>query len=205
MGGLGKDTNKTGQPTWYNGENSSDTDDNTETMPAANFDGYIQVPGQSRFGPKSNNPAVNCYGYILMNLGIEPNDGNYDIQPGQLSENKEGDHAHVVVFGALTNKDLETITDFMIRDFEKSGKDVRIISSYKDAKADETVIALKNKDFVLNPDYHCAILLDDGSWADKQGTGNDSRKGAIKDPDKDWGKWWNRYSSETVYLAISEN
>lgn len=206
LDGLGKNTNSNGRNTWYNGENSNSTtnDDGEETSYDVKPNGYIQVPGQSSFGPKSKNPAVNCYGYILMNLGIQPSDGNYDIQPGQLSENGIAyDHAHAMVLNRLENTDLGTITNFVIRDFEKAGRDVRIINSYEDANKNEIVIALKNKDTVLNPDYHFAILLDDGTWADKQGTRKDSRQGAIKNPDETWEGWLNRYNTETVYFAIS--
>lgn len=140
-----------------------------------------------------------------MYLGIQPDDGNYDIHPGQLSEKTDKtDHAHLIVNNEVTNTDLDSITNFIIRDLENTGKSVRIISSYKDAQSDETVVALKNRDSFINLDYHCAILLDDGTWADKQGTGHDSRQGFIKNPDGVWGEWWKSYNSKTIYLAISE-
>ncbi len=207
LSGLGKDTNETGQSTWYNGGNPSTAanDDDAQTSVDGNSNGYIQVPGQTIFGQNSNNPAVNCYGYVLMNLGIQPSDGNYDTQPGQLSETKDGDHAYVVVGDEPQNTDIESITNYIVRDMEQTGNSVRVIESYDEATEEERVVALKTtKPFIFGVnDYHCAILLPDGSWADKQGTSKDSRQGAITNPDEDWGAWWNRYNSETIYIAIS--
>jgi len=205
---IGKPTSDVGQDAWYNGENShaADKNDGAETSLDVKSNGYIQVPGQSRFGPKSDNPAVNCYGYILMNLGIQPSDGNYDIQPGQLSDNgNKNDHALNDMFGEQANYDISSVSAFMIRDFEQAGKAIRKIDSYQDAIKGENVIALKTLDPLFGMrDYHFAILLPDGSWADKQGTQNDSRQRAIQNPDESWGNWWQRYDSETYYFAISQ-
>jgi len=140
-----------------------------------------------------------------MNLGIQPSDGNYDIQPGQLSEKIIGDHAHVVTANGPQNTDITSIKNYIIRDVEQAGKNVRIVDSYKDANDDETVVALKTAHpFIGTIDYHCLIQLEDGIWADKQGTQKDSRQGAITNPDEGWVGLLKNYNSETVYFAISE-
>lgn len=202
---LQENTNETGQGTWYNRENSEPAATNGNDGATSNKKAieYIQVPGQGNIGATSNNAAVNCYGYILMTLGIETTDGNYDVQPGMLSQTRQGDHAHAEVFNEVVNKDIEAITDFIIRDIEQTGRSAREISSYTDAADNEVVIAIKtNNPNSLMPDYHCAVLLPDGSWADKPGIGKDSRVGRIKEPDESWGNWWKKYDSETTYLAI---
>lgn len=206
LAGIGMSTNDAGRSAWYNGKNSATAAKQTAETKNADSGDYIQVPKQTAFGPKSNNPAVNCYGYVLMYLGIQPDDGNYDIQPGQLSDNGDkNDHALNEMFGEQANYDIASVSAYMVRDFEQAGKTVRKIDSYQDAIMGESVIALKT----LNPlfgmrDYHFAILLPDGTWADKQGTKNDSRQGAIQNPDESWGNWLQRYNSETYYFAVSQ-
>lgn len=202
-------TNEDGQDTWYNGEKTKPAteDDSTDTSPNSQSEDYIQVPGQSLIGPNRNVPAVNCYGYILMYLGIEPSDGSYDIQPGQLSAGYPNDHAHSVVFDQPENTDTESLIRYFVRDLEETGRDVRVVQSYEDANEEETIVALKNQNFIIGGEaYHFAIQLPDGSWADKRGTGNDSQQGAIKDPDEPWvGNWYQKtYDTETIYFAISQ-
>lgn len=203
---LQENTNEAGQNTWYNeGDSGASAKDSSDgSSPKNNPVKYIQVPGQGYIGASSNNAAVNCYGYILMTLGIETADGNYDVQPGMLSETRAGDHAYAEVFYDVVNKDIDTITDFIKRDFKKDGKSVREINSYTDATDNEVVVAIKttNQDSIA-PDYHCAVLLPDGSWADKPGIRSDSRVGVIKEPDNSWGNWLRKYDSKTVYVAIS--
>lgn len=199
-------TNETGRSTWYNGKNSATAAKQTAETKNAESGDYIQVPKQTAFGPKSNNPAVNCYGYVLMYLGIQPSDGNYDIQPGQLSDSKGGDYILDNGQDPPAAFYLKSVIDYTIRDIEQNGRNVRTIDSYEDAIDGEQVIALKTSDpkvFGMR-DYHYAILLPDGSWADKLGTRSDSRQGAIEDPDGPWGEWWKSYNSKTIYLAITE-
>lgn len=206
LAGIGMSTNDTGRSTWYNGKNSGTAAKQVGATKNAESGDYIQAPGQTAFGPKSNSPAVNCYGYILMNLGIEPRDGNYDIQPGQLSESISGDHVLDNGQDGPAEYYLEAVTAYTIRDVERSGRSVRIISSTEDANENEQILALKISDpkiFGMR-DYHFAILLPDGTWADKPGTRSDSRHGAIEDPDGQWGEWWRSYNSATIYLAVSE-
>lgn len=206
LAGIGANTNETGRSAWYNGKNSTTAAKQTAETKNAESGDYILVPKQTAFGPKSNNPAVNCYGYVLMYLGIQPSDGNYDIQPGQLSEKKDGDHAHVETPNGPLNTDITTIANYIIRDVEQAGENIRVIDSYKDANEDETVIALKttHPSFFGSLDYHCLVQLQAGTWADKQGTANDSRQGVLTNPDEDWVSSWKRYNSETIYFAISE-
>ncbi len=200
-------TNEDGQDTWYNGENfdSGTTDSEDNTPSDTSSQDFIFIPGHKTYGPKSNNPEVNCYGYILMYLGIEPSDGSYDIQPGQLSETIRGDHAYYENNSGRQNTDTATVVKYFVRDIAQTGRDIRMINSYEDATEEETVVALKNTKFFFGGDnYHFAIQLQNGSWADKLGPGNDSQQGAIENPDDPWGKWWMRYNSETIYFALSQ-
>ncbi len=207
LAGIGKNTKEDGQDTWYNDENSDAglTNEGTDTPSNSQSEDYIQVPGQSLIGPNRNVPAVNCYGYILMYLGIEPSDGSYDVQPGQLSETIRGDHAYYENTSGRQNTDTAAIVEYFVRDIEQTGRNIRVINSYEDAIEEETVVALKNTKFFFGGDnYHFAIQLQNGSWADKLGPGNDSQQGAIENPDEPWGKWWMRYNSETIYFALSQ-
>ncbi|MDP3447239.1 MAG: hypothetical protein Q8S22_04165, partial [Eubacteriales bacterium] len=188
-----KKASETEWDTEYTGGNPQQTsmDDTSGSTQNGSANDYIQVPGKALIGPGSNNPTINCYGYVLMNLGIQPSDGDYDIQPGMLSETRAGDHAHVVGNEIVLNNDLETIKDFVIRDFKQTGRTAREIDSYKNANEGEIVVALKTTHpFIGMEDYHCMVLLSDGTWADKLGTGGNSRNREIEDPDKSWGDWW---------------
>ncbi len=210
LDGLGKNTGETGQGTWYNGEDSqqSGSDDRPSATQNGSSNGYIQVPGKEMIGSGRNNPPVNCYGYVLMNLGIQPSDGNYDVQPGMLSETRVGDHAHAEGSDRALNTDTETIIEYIIRDIEKTGRDIRVIESREDAAEGEILVALKNDNFFFGGDqYHVAIQLPDGTWADKRGTGYESRQGEIDNPDGPWAaEWWKYvYDTETYYFAISES
>ncbi len=206
---LIKNAGETDWDTEYTGGHPQhDTsDDGSGSTHDGNANGFIQVPGIPIIGPGRDNPPVNCYGYVLMNLGIQPSNGNYDIQPGMLSETRVGDHAHADGSDRALNTDTESIINYIIRDIEKTGRDIRMIESKEDAAEGETLVALKNDNFFFGGDqYHVAIQLPDGTWADKRGTGNESRQGEIDNPDGPWvAEWWKYvYDTETYYFAISE-
>lgn len=209
LNNLTKNTSENDLDTEYTGGNPQQTP--SDDMPGSTQNGsaseYIQVPGTALIGTGSNNPRVNCYGYVLMNLGIQPSDGNYDIQPGMLSETSVGDHAHADGGDHALHTDTKSIIDYIIRDIEKTGKDIRMVESYNDAVEGETLVALKNDNFFIGGEsYHVAIRLPDGTWADKRGTGYESRQGEIDNPDGPWAaEWWKKvYNTETYYFAISE-
>jgi len=92
----------------------------------------------------------------------------------------------------------------IINDMKQSGGDARIIDSSADAEDSEIVIAVKTR-FLLQTDYQVAVLLPDGTWADKQGVGDDSTKGRIEDLDAPWPAGWLRrpYDSNTIYIAVT--
>jgi len=156
--------------------------------------GYIDIPGTSRHDPA----AVNCYGYALMYLGIEPKNGNYVIDPGDLSTGND-------YRNPKSNDDyVQKIADRVVNDMKQSRGDARIIGSYTDAEDGEIVVAVKTR-FLLFTDFHVAVLLPDGTWADKLGAGHDSAKGQIENPDDPWpANWWLRpYDSDTIYIAVT--
>jgi hypothetical protein len=157
--------------------------------------GYIDVPGTPFYDLAG---AVNCYGYALMYLGVEPKYGNYDLEPGDISFSNNHE------YGNNNDHRVQIIADRVIKDMKQSGGDARIIDSSADAKDGEIVIAVKTRFWVFG-DFHVAVLLPDGTWADKPGRGDASTKGRIEDPDGPWPAGWLRrpYDSNTIYIAVT--
>ncbi len=164
--------------------------------------GYIDVPGTPFY---DHTGGVNCYGYALMYLGIEPKNGDYIAQPGDLSTGSDFPAwNNEEAYGTNKNEYVQKIADRIVSDVKQSSGDARIIDSYTDAEDGEIVVAVKTK-FYVQPDYHVAVLLPDGTWADKMAKGHDSTKGRIENPDDSWSDGFLSfpYSSDTIYIAVT--
>jgi hypothetical protein len=157
--------------------------------------GFIDVPSTPFYDLVN---AVNCYGYALMYLGIEPKYGNYNLEPGDISFSNDG------VYGDNNDQYVQIVANRVIKDMKQSGGDARIINSTTDAEDGEIVVAVKTR-YILFNDFHIAVLLPDGTWADKQGTIHDSTKSRIENPDDDWPAGWlsRPYDSDTIYIAVA--
>lgn len=101
----------------------------------------------------------------------------------------------------------EEITEFVLRDMDALGKNVRVINSPEEAEANEYVVAMKTSTKLVPgtsiADFHFAVLLSDGTWADKAGD-SPSRWNVI---DGTWATWDTRgvkdyYNTESVYFAV---
>ena len=104
----------------------------------------------------------------------------------------------------------EEIAAFVMRDMNVLGKSVRIVDSPTDKTDNEYVVAMKTSDILLMPwgmaDYHFAVLLSDGTWADKQGQ-SASRWNKIDGTAATWDiDEWNKnyYNSESIYFAVEK-
>lgn len=100
---------------------------------------------------------------------------------------------------------------------EALGKNVRVIDSPEDAKGNEYVVAMKTSTECFpntqSADYHFAVLLKDGTWADKQGRAHSHQNlidgtaptwnwGIPKDGGNDY--VLDYYNKESVYFAVEE-
>ena len=125
------------------------------------------VAGCSKAQPPSDYREVksrrqNCYSYAFnLQKGVDPG----DYSTGKNSS----DYMYLT-------KDIYTVSeikDYVMRDMEALNKPVRVVSSPEDCGPNEYIVALKTSDRPVKgryqADYHFAVLLSDGTWADKPG------------------------------------
>ena len=146
---------------------------------------------------QDNSQRQNCYSYAF-DLPQAANPGDYSItkeDPSNMS-NKP----------AYTTKE---ITTFIQRDMKSLNKSVRVASSPSDKKSNEYIVAMKTSTILLNghADYHFAVQLSDGTWADKPGL-TPSRWNKINGNAVTWdlgegeSSVKNYYNTETVFFAV---
>lgn len=86
-------------------------------------------------------------------------------------------------------------------------KPVRVVDSLKDKLDNEYIVAMKTSTIVIPSigvaDYHFAVQLSDGSWADKPGQ-MPSRWNALDGTAIAWdlSNVKNYYNTETVFFAV---
>ena len=101
----------------------------------------------------------------------------------------------------------EEITMFVERDMNALDKSVRVVDSPNDKFENEYIVAMKTSTIIIPyigaADYHFAVQLSDGSWADKPGL-TPSRWNALDGTAIAWdlGSIKNYYNTETVYFAV---
>lgn len=127
----------------------------------------------------------------------------YAANPGDYSISGNSDYM-------FKNKNIytpEEITRFIQRDMNALNKSVRIVNSPNDKLDNEYIVAMKTSTFVIPAigvaDYHFAVQLNDGSWADKPGK-KPSRWNAMDGTAVAWDldNIKNYYNTETVYFAV---
>jgi hypothetical protein len=102
----------------------------------------------------------------------------------------------------------EEITEFVKRDMDTLGKNVRVVQSPSDKLDDEYIVAMRTATRVYPltglVDYHFAVQLSDGSWADKPGP-KPSRWNVLDGPTIAWDLdgWRNYYDIGPVYFAVT--
>ena len=110
---------------------------------------------------QENSINHNCYSYAF-NLPHSANPGDYSA-----SDNSE------YMFNDKNIYSPEEITEFIQRDMAFLNKSVRVVDSPMDKLDNEYIVAMKASTFVIPSigvaDYHFAVQLNDGSWADKPG------------------------------------
>ncbi len=99
------------------------------------------------------------------------------------------------------------ITVFVLRDMQAYGKEVTVLKSLTDKKDDEYIVVMKTSTMIYQPrgraDYHFAVLLSDGTWADKMGH-NASTWNQIDGYAATWDleNYKGYYNTKTVYFAV---
>ena len=99
------------------------------------------------------------------------------------------------------------IANYVQRDMTALNKKVRIVKSPAEKLHDEFIVAMKSSTNVLwqtgAADYHFALQLSDGTWADKPGS-TASRWNKIDGTAITWdlGNIKDYYNTETVYFAV---
>ena len=140
----------------------------------------------------------NCYSYAF-NLPVAANPGDYSIK------NKNSNY----MFKDKPSYTTKEITNFILRDMKELNKPVRVVSSPLDKKSNEYIVAMKTSTTIIQSigvaDYHFAVQLSDGTWADKPGA-TPSRWNVIDGTSITWdcGEIKDYYNTESVYFAVEK-
>lgn len=143
----------------------------------------------------------NCYSYAF-DLPYTQNPG-YTIKGFFRRVLKPIIH---IAYGSTSPSESATgMAVLVLIDMKNENKHCRIIRSPSDARMDEYVVAMKTTDYIeaqSRVDYHFAVLLSDGTWADKMGNGP-VRRNVINGYDNSWPySNTNSYCSPTVFFAL---
>ena len=144
---------------------------------------------------QENSTNQNCYSYAF--------DLPHSANPGDYSVSGNSDY----MFKDKNIYTPEEITGFIQRDMDALNKSVRVVDSPKDKFDNEYIVAMKTSTIVIPSigvaDYHFAVQLSDGSWADKPGQ-TPSRWNVLDGAAIAWdlGNIKNYYNTETVYFAV---
>lgn len=139
----------------------------------------------------NENSDQNCYSYAFNLEGYE--------NPGDYSANSSNSK-----FSNNEAYSADEIAEWVMRDMEYLGKSVRIVSSPQDINSEETLVAMKVKNTDNGDlfDYHFAVQLKNGKWADKVGF-LPSRYDKIDGYAIEWElNEYNTYDSGTIYFAV---
>lgn len=143
---------------------------------------------------------------------------NYDIKVTNSTAYIEDKHLYLEVEFDITatfgisidcfELAIELEVTCITTDFSKTTeKSVRVVDSPKDKLDDEYIVAMKTSTIVIPSigvaDYHFAVQLSDGSWADKPGQ-TPSRWNVLDGTAIAWdlGNIKNYYNTKTVYFAV---
>ena len=134
----------------------------------------------------------NCYSYAFR----LPNGRN----PGEFSIYDD-------IYKSKKEYTVEEFCALVMRDMLALGKDVVIVNSPSEKSYDQYIVALKSST-KLNPynyvtDYHFAVQLSDGTWADKPGK-YPSRIGALDGEARYWDAPNQKgyYDTNTIFFAV---
>ena len=145
---------------------------------------------------QENSPVHNCYSYAFgLQYGSNPGDFYADI------------HGTSRMYDDKDRYTADEITDFVMKDMSVLDIEVRVVNSPAEKLDNEYIVAMKTatKSAQLkDADYHFAVLLSDGTWADKPGMFA-SRWNALDGTAIAWdlGNSLGYYDSKTVYFAVA--
>ena len=146
----------------------------------------------------------NCYSYVFQLPAA--------TRPGMISYT--GNNGYTNQENRIYT--VEEIAEYVLRDMETLGKNVRIINNIMEASDNEYVVSMKTstervpvEGYRNVADFHFAILLSDGTWADKTGQ-VPSRWNVLDGTDLtwDWGYPENEYyvkgyyNTESIFFAV---
>lgn len=141
---------------------------------------------------KVHSRSINCYGYVMG--------GEWKEAPGSFSGK-----LHYV---AGERYEVGDLAEYVVADLEFWGKEARLITSVSDKTSDEYVIAIKTSTRHYNYvyDFHFAVQLEDGTWADKPGDGA-SRWNYLDGTADTWDLEEDDgyYNTESKYIAVKKN
>ncbi|MDE6020433.1 MAG: RHS repeat-associated core domain-containing protein, partial [Ruminococcus sp.] len=138
----------------------------------------------------------NCYSYAF-NLPQAANPGDYSVSKSNPDYMYKSKNAYTP----------QEITGYIERDMKALNKSVRVVNSPSDKADNEYIVAMKTSDIIIPfinvADYHFAVQLSDGTWADKPGQ-KPSRWNALDGTAIAWdcGDIKNYYNTESVYFAV---
>lgn len=100
-----------------------------------------------------------------------------------------------------------------MRDMQALDKKVIIVNSQEERNESEYIVALKNSSYIVPElgfaDYHFAVLLSYGTWADKTGLApsrwNKIDGMALRLDTVNYPPGNGYYNSRTIYFAVEEN
>ncbi len=144
----------------------------------------------------NNTTNQNCYTYAFNLEGVR--------NPGEYSYNGSNEQYNRDLNKKYTAKET---ADFVMRDMKALKKPVRIISSPTEKLENEQVVAMRVRLSGAPYDYHFAVQLSDGTWADKISSMGPSRWNEIDGTAITWDRGEaeslkNFYDSETIYFAV---
>ena len=145
---------------------------------------------------QDNSANQNCYSYAF-GLPYAANPGDYSIS----KRNKDYMYRDKNIYTP------EEITKYIERDMKELDRSVRVVDSPADKGSNEYIVAMKTSTIVIPSigvaDYHFAVQLSDGTWADKPGQ-KPSRWDALDGTAIAWdlGNLKNYYNTDSVYFAV---
>ena len=140
---------------------------------------------------KEHSRDINCYGYVLG--------GDWYKAPGDF---------YSLVYIAGEQYEVGELAECVGKDLEALKREARLIENISDKALDEYVIAIKTSTRHINYvyDFHFAVQLEDGTWADKPGAGASRWNyldGTADTWDFDEGDGY--YNTESKYIAVKKN
>ena len=179
----------------------------TEVNPdriVGNGQGKNSAPDDYRtYNSEEKSKDNNCYSYAF-NLPCTLNPGYLAVLFGRYKHLQE---AKVYAVYRKRYFSVGEIAQLVMDDMRAINHSCRRISSPQEADNGELVVALKTGTYIFTyqmTDYHFAVLLSDGTWADKPGN-TSVRRGYISGYDDAWplfGICDEYYCSPTVFFAI---